>query len=130
MKKLIALSLLGGMMMFISSCSLYQIDSQNTTDRFYPPKDSIEDVTYIYSVTQPYDIIGQVIINAERRQSLNEVIEKMKYEASIIGGDAITNIRSNSGTGRWAKMKPQKIFANANIRSNFIADVIVFKTGL
>ena len=117
-------------MMFISSCSLYQIDSQNTTDRFYPPKDSIEDVTYIYSVTQPYDIIGQVIINAERRQSLNEVIEKMKYEASIIGGDAITNIRSNSGTGRWAKMKPQKIFANANIRSNFIADVIVFKTGL
>ena len=58
---------------------------------------------------------------------MEDVIDKLKYEAAILGGDAITNITTNAGTGKWAKIKPKKLFGNANVRTNFVADVIVFK---
>lgn len=114
----------------VSSCSFYQVDSQLTSDKIYPAKSSAEEVVYISDIKnlkEPYEIIGQVIVNVERRQSLEEIIPKMKREAALVGGDAITDIRTNAGTGRWAKIKPKKIFGNANIRSNYIADVIVFQ---
>ena len=67
------------------------------------------------------------MVNGERTDSLEEIIPKMKYEAAMLGGDAITNIRTNAGTGKWAQIKPKQIFGNANLRINFVADVLVFK---
>lgn len=114
----------------ISSCSFYQIDSEIASGKIYPAKSSAEEVVYIANlnnIKEPCEIIGQVTINVERRQSLEEIIPKMKQEAALLGGDAITDIRINAGTGRWAKIKPKKIFGNANIRSNYVANVIVFQ---
>ena len=113
-----------------SSCSFYQIDSEFSSDKNYPSKSTPDEVDYIEnlnSVKEPYTIIGQVIINVERRQEMDEIIKKMRREAALMGGDAITEIRTNAGNGRWAKIKPKKIFGNANIRLNYIADVIVFQ---
>ena len=110
-----------------SSCSFYRIDSETAGAQYYPPKASADQVTYVFEVTEPHEVIGTVTVNTERMQPLSEVIEKMKSEAALLGADAITNIRTNGGTGRWAKIKPQKLFGNANIRSNFIADAIVFQ---
>ena len=117
-------------MLLASSCSFYQIDSHVISDHIFPSKASPDDITYlenISDVTKPYEIIGQITVNVERRQAFQEIMEKMKREAALLGGDCITNIHINAGTGHWAKIKPKKIFGNANIRSNYIADVIVFE---
>ncbi len=115
-------------MFLLSSCSFYKVDSDLTSTQFHPSKGSTSEVTYLEVVSQPYDVIGTVTVNAERNQRLNDVIERMKREAAGMGGDAITNIRTNAGTGKWAKIKPKKLFGNANVRTNFIADVIAYKT--
>jgi len=111
----------------LSACSLYTIDSESTTYDFYPAKASTNDVAYLETVSQAHDVIGNVTVNAERNQKIQEVLEKLKKEAAVLGGDAVTNIRTNAGTGKWAKIKPKKLFGNANIRSNYTADVVVFK---
>lgn len=115
-----------GLAVLIAVCSLYRIDSKDTTLDYFSPKSSASAVRYLETVAAPHIIIAQVIVNAERSQQMSEIIEKMKQEAAILGGDAVTNIQANPGTGKWAKIKP-KLFENANIRANFIADVIVFK---
>ena len=114
-------------LLFLASCSYYKVDSELLSSQIYPPKSSLNEVTYLEVLTQPYEIIGSVKVNSERNQRLSDVIEKMKREAAMLGGDAITNIRTNAGEGKWAKIKPQKLFGNAHIRANFLADVIVFK---
>ena len=119
--------LLAFFLLFTSGCSLYQIDCESTTFDYYPSKASPKDVAYLEIVNKSYDIIGHVTVNAERNQKRKEVLEKLKYEAAILGGDAITNITTNAGTGKWAKIKPKELFGNANVRTNFVADVIVFK---
>lgn len=108
-----------------SSCALYSINSEDTTMDYFAPKASKEEVAYLENVGRPYQVIGQVTVNAERNQKMYRVIDKLKYEAAILGGDAITNITMNAGTGKWVQIKP-KLFEKANVRSNFIADVIVF----
>ncbi len=112
---------------FASGCTLYTIDSYEKASQFYPSKASTNDVAYEEVVTRQHEIVGTVTVNAERHQDLSKVVEQIKFEAAILGGDAITNIRSNSGTGKWAKVKPQKLFGNANVRTNYIADVVVYK---
>ncbi len=109
-----------------SACSIYHIDSQELTDKIYPPKDSPRQVAYLETVTAPYETIGTVTVTTERKKALSEVIEKMKAQAAILGGDAITNIKTDS-TGAWKKIPPHKLMANAYIRANFTATVIVFK---
>ena len=109
-----------------SACSLYTINSEDTTTEFYPPKNSPNDVVVLDTVDKPHIVIANIVVNTERNQSLTDVIERMKREAAVLGGDAITNIRTNAGTGKWAQVKPQKLFGNANIRTNFIADVVVY----
>ena len=109
-------------------CSLYQITSEELTSDYYPAKPSSEKVQYLENVARSYQVIGKVTVNAERIQSrkMLDIIEKMKFEAAQLGGDAITNIAANTGTGTWARIKP-KLFDNANLRTNFTADVIIFK---
>jgi hypothetical protein len=119
--------LLAGTVVFLSSCALYTIDSKDVSTKFYPPKNSSQDVQYLENVTRAHDIIGYVTVNAERNQDLESVLEKMKREAAILGGDAITDIRTNGGTGKWAQIKPQELLGNAHIRANFIGTVVAFE---
>ncbi len=112
--------------LLISACSLYKVDSRNTTEEYYPPKHSSADVVYLEEVNRPHTAIGTVTVNAERNKPLTDVIEKMKSEAAIIGGDAITNIQTD-GSGLWKKLPAQKLVGNAYVRANFTADVVMFQ---
>ena len=107
-----------------SSCTMYRIDSQSLSEEYYPPKHSAKDVVFMENLEQPHKVIGVVTVNAERRQQMDDVIEKMKYEAAIIGGDAITNIKTDA-SGLWKKLPAQKLVGNAYVRANFTADVVI-----
>ena len=109
-----------------AGCSIYNVDSQNLTDEFYPSKRSANDVAYLENVTRPHEVIATVIVNTERRQRMDDVIAKMKREAAILGGDAITNIQTDA-TGTWKKLPAKKLLGNAYVRANFSASVIIFK---
>ena len=105
-------------------CSFYNIDSQDTTLDFYPPKASPDKVVYLEKVDQPHEVIGIVTVDAERNRPFDEVVAKMKYEAAILGGDAITDVRRDIGEGT---KKTEKFLSNAYIRLRYTAKVVVFK---
>ena len=116
-------------MTFASGCTLYQIDSKDTTQDFYAPKKSIDDVTYMEKVDKPFVEIGTVTVTTERRQTLDDVLPKLKQEAAILGGDVITDIQTDAG-GIWTKLKGEKmkkLLGNSYIRANFTAKVLVLK---
>ena len=106
-----------------SSCSIYHITSTSTTDDYYPAQETTE-VVYLDRIDDAYTIIGAITVNAERRQRLDNVIEKMKHEAAIMGGEAITDIQSNA-TGPWKRLPIQQTIGNAYVRANFTASVVV-----
>lgn len=110
-------------------CTVYQIDSKDTSDDFYPPKQSIEDVVYLEIVDQPNIEIGVVTVTTERRQTLEDVLPKLKQEAAILGGDVITDIQTDA-SGVWQRIKSdtiRKFLANSSIRTNYSAKVLVLK---
>ena len=109
----------------ISGCTVYQIDSKDSTLDFYAPKTNIEDVVYLEKVDKPFTEIGVVTVTTERRHSLEDVLPKLKQEAAVLGGDAITDIQTD-GSGIWKKVQFKKFLGNAYIRANFTAKVIVF----
>ena len=122
MKKVIlfiALSILAG-------CSFYSINSEEVTENYYPPKNSVDSVVYLEEVKDPHEVIGFVTVNTERRQKMQDVLEKMKREAAVLGGDAITNItRKTSKGGEKMKLaKLKKFFEDGSIRATFTATVI------
>ncbi len=123
MKKMIPILIL--CLLTLSACSLYSIQSDITSAKYYPPKEA-DQVNYVENAQKSHEVIGIVIVNAERNQKMDRVLQKLKYEAGILGGDAVTNIQTNDGQGRWARIKP-KIFENSNVRANFMADVIVYQ---
>lgn len=108
-----------------SSCSIYHITSTSTTDDYYPALETTE-VVYLDRIDDTYTIIGTITVNAERRQRLDNVIEKMKREAAIMGGEAITDIQSNA-TGPWKRLPIQQTIGNAYVRANFTASVVARK---
>ena len=117
----------------LSGCTVYQIDSKDTTQNFYPPKKSIDEVAYMEKVDKPYEEIGIVTVTTERRQTLEDVLPKLKQEAAILGGDIITDIQTDA-TGSWKKavsvwkkIKLQKLLGNAYVRANYTARVLVLK---
>ncbi len=110
----------------LTGCTVYQIDSKNISQDFYPPKTAIDQVQYLENVDKPFEQIGEVTVTTERRQSLADVLPKLKQEAAVLGGDAITDIQTNT-TGMWKRIKLQKLFGNAYIRATYSAKVIVFK---
>ena len=118
----IALSIL------ISSCSFYNINSDEVTENYYPPKSSLDNIAYLDEVKEPHEVIGFVSVSTERRQKMPDVLEKMKREAAILGGDAITNItrKTASGDEKMKMSKLKKFFENGNIRSTFTATVVSF----
>lgn len=110
----------------ISGCTFYQIDSQDTTSDFYPPKTNIEDVEYVDNVSKPYVEIGIVTVTTERRQTLEDILPKLKQEAAILGADAIIDIKTDA-SGVWKKIKPNSLLSNGYIRVNVSAKAIVYK---
>ena len=117
------------LMMFVflaSGCSIISVDSKDLTEDYYPSKRSKDDVVYLEEVNRPHKIIATVTVNTERNQRVNDVIEKMKYEAAILGGDAITDLKTDAG-GIWKKLPAQKLMSNAYVRANFTASVVIFQ---
>ena len=117
----------------LPGCTVYQIDSKDTTQNFYPSKKSIDEVTYMEKVDRPYEEIGVVTVTTERRQTLEDVLPKLKQEAAILGGDVITDVQTDA-TGSWKKavsvwkkIKLQKLLGNAYVRANYTARVLVLK---
>lgn len=108
-----------------SGCSVYHVDSTPNSTKYYPPKKSPEDIIYLESLDRAHEIIGTVVVTTERRQALENILPKMQYEASVLGGDAITDIQSDA-TGVWKKIKAQSLLGNAYIRANYSAKVVVF----
>ena len=109
-----------------SSCSIYHINSVDSGSTYYPAK-SADEVVYLEEIDEGHDIIGTVTINAERKQrDINDIIVKMKREAAILGGDAITDIQSDA-SGVWKRLPVQQAIGNAYVRANYTASVVVFK---
>ncbi len=130
---MIRLFLILFLMAFSSGCSVYQIDSKETSQEFYPPKKGIDEVSYVEKVDKPFEQIGIVTVTTERRQTLEDVLPKLKQEAAILGGDIITDIQTNS-TGSWQKMTALTwkkfnlhVLGNAYIRAQYSAKVLVLK---
>ncbi len=111
---------------FVSACSIYKVNYEETSTAFYPPKKSSMDVKFIESISEPHEVLGFVTVNTERRQQLSEIIEKMKREAAALGGDAITNVTMNS-KGIPKEIKGKNMLANAYIRTTFTATVVRYK---
>ncbi len=109
----------------LSGCSVYYIHSKDISLDYHPSKKTAADVVYIEKPNRPYKVIGYVTINTERRHRISEIIDKMKREAAIMGGDAITDIKTDA-TGAWKRLPAQHIIGNAYIRANFTAKVIIF----
>lgn len=116
------------MLLVFNGCTLYQINTEETSFDHHPAKTSKHEVAYLESVGQPHEVIGYVTINAERNQKKEEVVDRLKEQAAEIGGDAITNIKSDSLHARWVDHKVLGALSNANVRENYTADVIKFKT--
>jgi len=108
------------------SCSIYRINSQEVTDNVYTPKESSSEVVYLERLDRPYEVIGFVTVNTERRQDRETVINKMKKEAAALGGDAITNLQVEA-TDTWKKMPAQELIKNGYVRANFTATVVAFQ---
>ncbi len=107
--------------LFLSACSLYRIDADETSLDFFPSKSSGKDIVYLEKVDRPYEVLGTLTVNTERRWDKDEVIQKLKREAAFIGGDAITNIQE----------KPPALkgkLSNAYLRTNYTADVVRFSS--
>ena len=111
---------------FSSGCTIYQIDSKDTSQDYFVPKTSIDDVAYIEKVDRPYTEIATVTVTTERRQPYADVLPKLKQEAGMLGADAITDVQSDA-TDLWKSLKPQKFIGNAYIRTTYTAKAIVWK---
>ncbi len=111
---------------FSSGCTLYQIDSKDTSDTYYSPKTNIDQVEYVENVTKAYTEIGTVTVTTERNQALQDILPKLKQEAGMLGADAIIDVQSNA-TDFWKKLQPQKLIGNAYIRTTYSAKAVVWK---
>ncbi len=111
---------------FATGCTSYSLNFEDVTDTSYPAKSSPRDVAYVENIDRPFEVIGYVTVNTERRTPLKEVIERLKPQAALLGGDAITNIESDA-SGFWKRPGISKILGNAYIRVNYRAQVVAFK---
>lgn len=114
------------LLILTSGCSFYNINSEEITENYYPPKKSPESVVFLDEVKEPHEVIGFVTVNTERRQKMQDVLEKMKREAAVLGGDAITNItrKTSSGNEKMKLAKLMKYFENGALRSTFTGTVV------
>jgi len=109
-----------------SGCTIYQINSKDTSPDYYVPKTSIDQVAYIEKTDKPFTEIGVITVTTERRQTLDDVLPKLKQEAGMLGADAITDVE-NDATDFWKALPGQKVIGNAYIRTTYTAKAIVWK---
>jgi len=114
------------LVIFTSGCTVYQIDSKDTSEDYYSPKTSVDQVDYLEKVDKPYTEIGTVTVTTERRQPIAEVLPKLKQEAGMLGADAITDVQGDA-TDFWKSLPQQKVIGNGYIRSTYTAKAIVWK---
>jgi hypothetical protein len=110
---------------FVSGCSIYHVNSEDISSDYYPSKRLASDVVYLETVDKAHTVIGYVTVNTERRWTIDDVLEKMKREAAILGGDAITTIQTDA-SGAWKRLPAQELLGNAYVRANFSCTVVVF----
>ena len=111
---------------FSSGCTVYQIDSKDTSQDLYVPKTNIDEVAYVEKVDKLYTEIGTVTVTTERSQSWQDVLPKLKQEAGMLGADAITDVQ-NDATDLWKKIAPRKLLGNAYIRTTYTAKAVIWK---
>ena len=112
---------------FLTGCSLYHVDSQETALDSYAPKVSAEQVVYQENIERTHEVIGVVSVTADRARPLEDIIDIMKGEAAMLGGDAITEVHSGPAAPVAGHGKSSGLFANAAIRLQYSAKVIAFK---
>lgn len=110
--------LISALSLIISGCTFYNVNGEAI--HLKPGRDkSPHEIQYLETVHVPYDVVGHVSVYTERRNSMDDIADKMKRQAAILGGDAIINITPvESGRG-WT-----------TIRTTFTGTVIVFKDAL
>jgi hypothetical protein len=111
---------------FSSGCTIYQINSKETSPDLYVSKTSIDDVQYVEKTDKPYTEIAEIAVTTERNQAFQDVLPKLKQEAGMLGADAITDVQSDA-TDLWKKVAPKKLLGNAYIRATYTAKAIVWK---
>lgn len=99
----------------VSGCTFYNVNGE-AIHYNSPDETANKQIQYLETVNVPYDVVGQVTVYTERRNSLENVAEQMKRQAAILGGDAVTNITIT---------EPALPFKT--IRTTFTGTVIVFK---
>ena len=78
------------------------------------------DIEYAPEVTRSYQVIGTLRVKTERNRDWDDVIRKMKMEAAVMGGDAVTDIILDP------EMRKDKN-ANKKLRVDYIGQVIVYQ---
>lgn len=99
----------------VAGCTFYNVNGEVIHYTARPDRTEHE-VQYLETVNVPYDVVGHVSVYTERRNSLEDVADKMKRQAAMLGGDAIINITVNEPAGTFT-----------SIRTTFTGTVIVFK---
>ncbi len=99
-----------------TSCTFYHVDAQEIVMGKFDKPENQNQIQYLETVHVPYEVIGHVTVNTQRRNNIEEVIEKMKRQVAILGGDALTNV-----------IQTDKPSAIVHIRTTYTGTVIVFK---
>ncbi len=121
-----AISLLVLLVALVSGCSIYHVDSQDTTLDFFPPKSSVDKVVYLDKVDRAHEVIAIVTVTTERTRPLEEIIDQMRAEAAILGGDAVTDIRTGEGA-EAGDGQGAGLFTRTSVRLRYMAKVVAFK---
>ncbi len=107
--------------LILSSCSFYQVRSQDDSGfALSAPKKSFMDVEYVPEAEEPYRVIGTLKVTTERNRGMEDVIRKMKMEAAVIGGDAVTEVMPDP------EMLEKKE-RNKRVHVDYIGKVIVYQ---
>lgn len=100
----------------LAGCTFYRVDGDEIAYFAKHPKGNQKDIKYLETVTVPYEVIGTVEVSTERRNSIEEVVEKMQRQIAVLGGDAVTNIVQRD--------EPSPI---TKIRTKYVGTVIILK---
>lgn len=100
----------------LTGCTYYRVNADEIAFNTVHPNENQHDIQYLETVNVPYEVLGTVVVSTERRNSMEEVVEKMKRQISVLGGDAVTNI-----------VQIDEPSAIKRIRTKYKGTVIVFK---
>ena len=100
----------------MAGCTSYRVNAEEIAFKSTIPQENLNRIQYLETVNVPYEVIGTVIVRTERRNNIDEVVDKMKRQIAVLGGDAVTNIVQVDNPGPFT-----------SIRTTYKGTVIVFK---